>query len=71
MTKIRQAPTDLRAPIPVITKRQDRVIIGLRNRIAMRVMPASAFHIAGDDACIGFTMLPFQPPKQRRTKIKT
>src|SRR6185503_20264902 len=71
ITKIGHTPTHLRGLIALVTERQDRMIIGLRNGIAVSTVPGGAQSIGRDDAFISLRMMLQQPGKQRWSKVKT
>ena len=70
MSKISQAPEHLRPGVALVTQRQDRMAISLRNRITMSVSLACAVLVGLNNPTVSFRMMRFQPGKQRRPKVE-
>jgi hypothetical protein len=71
MTEIGDTPTHLSRLIVLVTERQNCMIVGLRNRIAMPTVPGGAQGIGRDDTAVSLDVMLLQPGKQRWSKIKT
>src|SRR5262245_37511176 len=71
MTKIRDAPNNLCLTIPVITQRQDRVSVSLRDRITVTRPFTCALFISQNDELVCDGMMLFQPGQKRWSKVET
>ena len=61
IAEVRQAPANLRLPVAFIAQRQNRMTVGLRDRVAMSSSFARAGLIGVDDPRVGVGMIPLEP----------
>src|SRR5712691_6982359 len=71
MTKVSDAPANLRAKIAFVAERQNRVTVSLRNRVAVATMLHCAFAIGSNDARVRVRMIALEPAQQGRPKVET
>ena len=71
ITKVSQSPANLCAEIAFVAERQNRVTVGLRNRVAVPGLRDDALAIGGDDPVVSTAVMLVEPAQQRRTEIET
>src|SRR5205085_9337273 len=68
LTKVVQAPTNFCAAVALVAERQDRVMIALRDGVAVPFVAACACAVGFDDARVSKRMMLFKPRAERRAK---
>jgi hypothetical protein len=68
--EVRDAPADLGHLVAARREREDRMVVGHRDRIAVPVMPLAAQAVGLEHGRVGLGRLTLQPLEQRRPEIE-
>src|ERR1041384_3879610 len=71
LAKVVQAPTNFCAAVALVAERQGRVMITLRDGVAVPVVSATACAVGFDDARVSGRMMLFEPRDERRAEVET
>src|SRR5205085_2892718 len=71
LAKVVQAPANLCAAVALVAERQDRVMIALRDGVAVPAVSARARAVGFDDARVSKRMMLFEPRDERRAEVET
>ena len=68
--KIGETPAHLRDAIARVAEGEDRVVVSLRDGVAVTVVARGAQAVGFDDALVGYGIVVFHPREQRRTEVE-